>query len=100
MGLDLGMARTDRFRLVACVEKEHSFCETIRANHAAGRLPANLVIFERDIARLEPEELMDAIGLRPGEVDVVVGGPPCQSFSTAGKRRTTQDRSRARGRAS
>lgn len=91
MGLDLGLARTGRFRLLACVEQEHAFCETIRANHAAGRLPADLVIFERDIAELEPSELLAAIGLKPGEVDVVIGGPPCQSFSTAGKRGTTQD---------
>lgn len=91
MGLDIGMEKTGRYRLLACVEKEHAFCETIRANHAAGRLPADLKIFERDISALEPEEVLAAIGLQPGEVDVVVGGPPCQSFSTAGKRRTTQD---------
>lgn len=91
MGLDLGLEKTGRFQLLACVEKESAFCETIRQNHRAGRLPSNLKIFERDISEFDPAELLAEIGLKPGEVDVVVGGPPCQSFSTAGKRRTTQD---------
>ncbi len=91
MGLDLGMEKTKRFELLACVEKVPAFCETIRQNHAAGRLPRDLKVFERDISAFDPSELLDAIGLKPGEIDVVVGGPPCQSFSTAGKRRTTQD---------
>lgn len=91
MGLDLGLESTGRFRVVACVEIEPDFCETIRSNHRAGLLHPGLKIFQRDIATLDPTELLAAIGLRPGEVDLVVGGPPCQSFSTAGKRRTTQD---------
>lgn len=91
MGLDLGLEQTGRFRVVACVEKEHSFCETIRTNHQAGRLDPDLKIFEGDVACLSPETVLDAIGLKPGEVDLLAGGPPCQSFSTAGKRAATQD---------
>lgn len=91
MGLDLGLERTGKFRVVACVEKEHSFCETIRANHRASRLDPKLKVFEGDISQLAPEQVLKATGLRPGEVDLLVGGPPCQSFSTAGKRGTVQD---------
>ncbi len=91
MGLDLGLEQTGRFRVVACVEKERAFCETIRTNHRAGRLEPDLKIFECDIADLSPQKVLDAIGLNPGEVDVLAGGPPCQSFSTAGKRAATQD---------
>ena len=40
---------------------------------------------------LDPAEILEATGLRVGELDLLVGGPPCQSFSTAGKRRTVQD---------
>ncbi len=91
MGLDVGLETTGRLRVVACVEVEHDFCETIRANHRAGLLYRRLKIFERDITKLEPSDVLAAIGLKPGEVDLLVGGPPCQSFSTAGRRRTTQD---------
>ena len=91
MGLDIGLEQTDRFEVVACVEKEHAFCQTIRANHRTGRLCKNLKVFQRDISRLDPREVINAIGIAPGELDLLVGGPPCQSFSTAGKRGTVQD---------
>ena len=91
MGLDIGLEQTTRFRVVATVEKEAAFCETLRANHAAGRLPTECRLFERDIKMLDPAEILEATGLRVGELDLLVGGPPCQSFSTAGKRRTVQD---------
>ncbi len=91
MGLDIGLEQTGRFRLLACVEKEPAFCETIRANHRAGRLPRNLKVIEADISQVDPTQLLASVGLRPGELDVLIGGPPCQSFSTAGRRRTVQD---------
>jgi DNA (cytosine-5)-methyltransferase 1 len=91
MGLDLGLERSGRFTVIACVEKEHAFCETIRANIKSGRLDVGLKVLERDIAEVDPLEVLDAIGLKPGELDLLAGGPPCQSFSTAGKRGTTQD---------
>ena len=92
MGLDLGIERTGRFDLLACVEKEKTFCETIRINQRAGRLPRETRIYECDIWELSPETLMDECGLVPGELDLLIGGPPCQTFSTAGRRGTTQDR--------
>jgi len=91
MGLDLGLEKTGRFELLACVEKEPSFCATIRANQADGRLPNKLHVFEGDITDLDPATVLEACGLKPGELDLLVGGPPCQSFSTAGRRMATQD---------
>lgn len=91
MGLDLGLEQTGRFSVLACIEKEPAFCQTIRSNHEAGRLHPKLKLFDRDICLVEPSELLDATGLKPGEIDLLAGGPPCQSFSTAGKRGTVQD---------
>jgi DNA (cytosine-5)-methyltransferase 1 len=91
MGLDLGVDSTGRFKLLACVEKERSFCNTMRANQAAGRLDPKVAIFEADISKLDPAGVLDAVGLKPGELDLLIGGPPCQSFSTAGRRGTLQD---------
>jgi DNA (cytosine-5)-methyltransferase 1 len=91
MGLDLGLERTGQFEVVACVEVERAFCETIRVNQAKGRLSPKLIVLERDIASLSVEEFLKETKLRPGDIDLLVGGPPCQSFSTAGKRRSIQD---------
>jgi DNA (cytosine-5)-methyltransferase 1 len=91
MGLDIGLEKTGCFQTIACVEMEHSFCETIRAKKRAGRLSKGLKVFEADITTLDPRELMKAVGIKPGELDLLVGGPPCQAFSTAGKRGTVQD---------
>ncbi len=91
MGLDIGMHQTGRFELLAAIEKVPAFCETIRHNIAAGRLGGQPLVIEGDITDIDPQEVMRSLGLKPGELDVLVGGPPCQSFSTAGKRGTTQD---------
>jgi DNA (cytosine-5)-methyltransferase 1 len=37
-----------------------------------------------DVRDLGPEMLMDRVGLRSGDLDILLGGPPCQGFSSAG----------------
>lgn len=92
MGLDLGLQQTHRYHLLACVEKEAAFAETIKLNRDKGRIDnADLHIVNSDICNVDPMALLQSVGLRPGELDLLVGGPPCQSFSTAGKRGTVQD---------
>jgi DNA (cytosine-5)-methyltransferase 1 len=41
--------------------------------------------FFGDIRKLKGSEILDAVGLKKGELDLVVGGPPCQGFSTSGQ---------------
>jgi DNA (cytosine-5)-methyltransferase 1 len=84
MGLDLGLERTGRFRLLACVEKVPAFCATIRRNR-------DVPVYDQDITSLDPDQLMEDLGLEPGGLDLLIGGPPCQSFSTTGRRGTVQD---------
>lgn len=54
MGLDLGLHKTGKFRLLACVEVEKAFCATIRKNVDVGNLPDNPRIYEEDIRSLTP----------------------------------------------
>lgn len=37
----------------------------------------------RDIREIDPSEILDRIGLEPGELDLFEGSPPCSGFSTA-----------------
>ncbi len=91
MGLDLGLHRCGRFNILACVEIDQVSCSTIRENIRIGNLPEKPRVYEQDIRSLAPEQLLEDLGIGVGDVDVLVGGPPCQSFSTAGKRGTVQD---------
>lgn len=91
-GLDVGLHQCGGFELLACLEMEEQFCETLRFNRDQGRLGSlDTKIVQADLSSYDPYELMDVVGLRPGELDVLVGGPPCQSFSTAGRRGTVED---------
>lgn len=49
--------------------------ETFNLNHK------NSIGLKRDLTQFSPKELSELIGVN--EVDIVVGGPPCQGFSTA-----------------
>ncbi len=50
--------------------------ETFRRNHRHALAVAG------DIRRVRRAEIADALNLRPGGLDVIVGGPPCQGFSS------------------
>jgi DNA (cytosine-5)-methyltransferase 1 len=39
-----------------------------------------------DIDDLDFEKVLQEIGVKVGEIDILIGGPPCQGFSTAGAR--------------
>lgn len=44
------------------------------------------VISNKDITIVRGDDILEATGLTKDEVDVVIGGPPCQGFSLSGKR--------------
>ena len=92
LGLDVGLERVGGFKLLACVEKVPAFCETIRRNRDAGRIgTTDTRVYETDICDLSPSTVLRDLELGPGDLDLLVGGPPCQTFSTTGKRATVQD---------
>jgi DNA (cytosine-5)-methyltransferase 1 len=49
-------------------------------------------VYHGDIARLTAGQVLEMAGLKPGELDVLDGSPPCQEFSTAGKRQLDDPR--------
>jgi len=74
------------FRELLAVEWDDNAVETFRLNFPA------VDVFAGDIAKLSVDETLRRIGLAEGELDVLDGSPPCQGFSTAGKRRMTDER--------
>lgn len=61
------------------------FVEAARDCYRANASPGTLVD-GRDIRQVQPADILAAVGLRPGELDLFDGSPPCSSFSTAGRR--------------
>jgi DNA (cytosine-5)-methyltransferase 1 len=49
-------------------------------------------VFHGDIAQLTNEECSRLSNIQPGELDIFNGSPPCQGFSTAGKRQLDDPR--------
>jgi DNA (cytosine-5)-methyltransferase 1 len=47
--------------------------------------------FFGDVRKLTGKQILDAIGMDRGEVDMVAGGPPCQGYSRANGRRNVMD---------
>ena len=45
-----------------------------------------------DVRMLKGRDILETLGMQEGEIDVVIGGPPCQGFSQAGKQNIADPR--------
>lgn len=95
-GLDLGVASSG-FQTKVAVELEPYACEALRRNqdlrHSISpdhRFLQGCEILERDIRDVSSAEILSSAGLEVGEAALLVGGPPCVSFSVAGGRKGLQ----------
>ena len=77
MGLDIGLGQSG-IDIRIGQDFDRSCVETMLAN----RHPSLC----GDIRGLSPDQLLEAARLKVGETFLLCGGPPCQPFSTAGKR--------------
>lgn len=73
-------ARNTGIDVVAAVEYDKHASNTYRKNLIEKYNTATKLF--GDIQSFEPEELMAEVGLNQGDCDVLLGGPPCQGFST------------------
>ncbi len=85
MGMDLGFEKGG-FNTVYSNDITKFACNTIRKNKP------NTPCDEGDITDISSNHIIEKSGLQQDEVDVIIGGPPCQSFSTAGMRRGFDDK--------
>jgi DNA (cytosine-5)-methyltransferase 1 len=79
-GLDIGFVRAG-FDILACVEINPAYCETLRAN--LGRDAQGGV---RTAIHCTDVRLFDTSPYKNMGIVCVIGGPPCQTFSAAGRR--------------
>lgn len=77
-GLSYGFSHNDSFEIVMANEYDKDIATAYRMNHPT----VNMI--QGDIKNITEHQLKEE--LRYGEIDIIVGGPPCQSYSTLGKR--------------
>ena len=87
-GMDIGV-RSAGFEIMASVERDKHCCSTLRANIDLEE--HRTLVLENDIREVDPETLMDMLGIQPGSLDLLFGGPPCQAFSQIGKQASLGD---------
>ncbi len=78
-GLSLA-ARNAGLTVVAAIERDTNACKTYRANLIDKN--HRTVLYEEDILKVEPQRILEAHFGNKSQCDVVLGGPPCQGFST------------------
>ncbi|MEI8619397.1 DNA cytosine methyltransferase [Pseudoalteromonas sp. B129b] len=69
------------FDILAAVEFDQHAANTYQRN-IVERLGANTHVYAEDIIPLNIDALMSEKGLKSGDLDLLLGGPPCQGFST------------------
>lgn len=74
------------FRELLAVEWDDNAVETFKLNFKG------VSVYHGDIGDLSVDECLRLANVKPGELDILDGSPPCQGFSTAGKRDFGDDR--------
>lgn len=84
LGLDLGLESAG-LRNVGCLELDKWACKTIRKNRPQTPL------IEDDIRNWSGIDLLKKFNVQSEDIQLICGGPPCPSFSTAGRRQSFDD---------
>ena len=89
-GLDLGLERARHGKYIfvskCAVESDADCCKTLAHNFGS-----RLKVIHDDIRNIQPMAIVSELGLMSGILPLLIGGPPCQAFSQAGKQNGTND---------
>lgn len=87
-GMDIGVQQAG-FNILSCLEIDKYCCETLREN--ISREGRKTIVYEGNIKDFSPKQILDDLGYKPGNIDLLFGGPPCQAFSQIGKQQSLLD---------
>ena len=79
-GLSYGFAQDDDFEIIAANEILPNMAKAYELNHPVVKM------YCKDIKEFGIKDLEKDFNIKKGEINLVVGGPPCQAYSTVGKR--------------
>ena len=79
-GLSYGFANDGNFEIVVANEISPTIAEAYSLNHPKVKM------YCCDIRDFTAEQVLEDTGISSDSIDIVIGGPPCQSYSTIGKR--------------
>jgi len=74
------------FKELLAIDFDKNAVETFKLNFP------EVPIWQKDICTVTGREILDFCNIKKGEFDILDGSPPCQGFSTAGKRKVTDSR--------
>jgi len=79
-GLSYGFSHDSAFDVIAANEILPNMAKAYSLNHPTVRM------YNKDVRNFSIKDLEADFGIHRGDIDVIVGGPPCQAYSTVGKR--------------
>jgi DNA (cytosine-5)-methyltransferase 1 len=85
LGLDIGLHQAG-LHCISLNEFDKAACRTIRRNLDHLYPEGTPKLYQNDARELSASILREDLGIQTEELFAIVGGPPCQAFSTAGKR--------------
>lgn len=79
-GLSYGFAKDNAFEIIAANEILPNMAKAYELNHP------EVKVYCKDIKEFGIADLNQDFNIKAGDIDLIVGGPPCQAYSTVGKR--------------
>ena len=88
-GLSEGFYKSG-FTSLAHVEYDHYACESLRTRMKHYGYEETSSVLEKDIT---DDDIIESLEyhVNDSEVDIIIGGPPCQSFSSLGRAKTKME---------
>lgn len=79
-GLSYGFTHNNNFEIIAANEILPNMAKAYSLNHPTAK------VYTEDIKNFNAAKIEKDLNIKPSEIDIIVGGPPCQAYSTIGKR--------------